>query len=193
MKRSFAARAATTRSRSRGRRLSIGTAMTVAVCSMAFASSALAQDPDESPTECSARAADYFAEEDLLPYAVWKEPRYYEDISEYDWWYREPVICKDLTGDGDREMIVWLRCCTGGSLSPWAIYEHNEAGQWEMAYGQVRNTVWQLKTVRRTVRTMQPSPYEGACTRYVRWKSVWWNGQRFRSKLGKRRRIRNPC
>lgn len=68
-------------------------------------------------------------------------------------------------------MIVRLVCCTGGSLSPWAIFKHDSSGQWRMAYARSRHRL-RLSARRRVVRTMLPAPYEGACTRYVRYREV---------------------
>jgi hypothetical protein len=149
--------------------------------------------PPPAPTQCNARAAAHFAANDLLPYAAEKYPSYYEDIAEGVDWGRAPLICRDLTGDRDREMIIRLQCCTGGSLSPWAIYRHDSAGQWRREYAQVKDTVFRLTVRRRVVRAMVPSPYEGACTSRVRYRSVKWNGARFKSSLSGRKRLRNPC
>jgi hypothetical protein len=149
--------------------------------------------PPPAPPNCNARAAAYFAENDLLPYAADKYPSYYADIADGADWARAPLVCRDLTGDSDPEMIVRLQCCTGGSLSPWAIYRHDETGQWRRAYAQVKDTVFQLSVSRRVVRTMVPSPYEGACTRRVRYRSVKWDGARFASSLSGRKRLRRPC
>jgi hypothetical protein len=142
------------------------------------------------PTGCTPRAAEYFAEEVLLPEARQRYPGYYRETEDADWTPR-PVICRDLTGDRDREMIVRLTCCTGGSLSPWAIFKHNKAGQWRMAYVQVRDTVFRLRVEGRVVRTELPAPYEGGCTRYVRWREVRWSQQRFRSRTTDREPVRH--
>jgi hypothetical protein len=109
-------------------------------------------------------------------------------------WSRVAPVCRDLDHDGDREMIVRLICCTGGSLSPWAIFTHDRSGQWRMAYAQVRDTVFRLSVRGRVVRTMLPAPYEGACTRHVRYRKVRWSGSRYRSQLTRRSRLaRTPC
>lgn len=145
--------------------------------------------PPPPPTSCSHRAAEYFADSELLPYAKRRYLRYYRGITG---WILT-VRCRDLTGDGEPEMIVRLRCCTGGSLSPWAIFKHDRAGQWRMAYAQIRDTVFQMRIRRRKVRTMLPAPYEGACTRYVRYRVVRWNGARFRGHLTRRERLPSRC
>jgi hypothetical protein len=87
-------------------------------------------------------------------------------------------------------MIVRLGCCTGSSLSPWAIFKHDSARKWRMAYVQVCDTVFRLSVRHRVVRTMVPAPYDGACTRYVRYREVRWTGSRFRSHLTRRSRVR---
>jgi len=145
--------------------------------------------PPPRPTGCTRRVARVMADDFLLPHAEERYPRYYKDAGEIEWGRVAPV-CRDLDGDGDREMIVRLVCCTGGSLSPWAIFKHDSSGRWRMAYAQVRDTVFRLSVRRRVVRTMRPAPYEGACTRYVRYREVRWNGSRFRSRLTQRSRLR---
>ena len=145
--------------------------------------------PPPAPTGCSKQAASFVADEFILPFARKREPRYYRDV-EPDMWQPAGPVCRDLNGDGDREMIVRLLCCTGGSLSPWAIFTHDRAGQWRMAYAQASDTVFRLSVRARTVRTMLPAPYEGACTRRVRYRTVRWTGSRFASTLT--RRVRAP-
>jgi hypothetical protein len=147
----------------------------------------VAPPPPPRPKGCSARAVQSMADEFLLPYAKKHYPRYYADIA--GWTPRAP-LCRDLDGDADREMIVRLLCCTGGSLSPWAIFTHDASGQWRMAYAQVRDTVFRLSIRRSVVRTMLPAPYEGACTRFVRYREVQWSGSRYRSRLTRRSRLR---
>jgi hypothetical protein len=86
-------------------------------------------------------------------------------------------------------MIVRLSCCTGGSISPWAIFKHDHNGHRRMAYADVKHTVWRLRVRRSVVRAMMPAPYEGACTRYVRYREVRWRGDRFRSRVKRRSRV----
>lgn len=143
--------------------------------------------PPPRPTGCSAQAAAVVADEFILPYANKHYARYYKGITG---WSPSAPVCRDLDGDGDREMIVRLLCCTGGSLSPWAIFTHDASGQWRMAYAQVRDTVFRLSVRRHRVRTMLPAPYEGACTRYVRYREVRWSASRFRSHITRRSRLR---
>jgi hypothetical protein len=152
----------------------------------------VAPPPPPPPTGCSARAADYVAYELLLPYAHKHYRRYYNMVGD-DAWGQPKRICRDLNGDGNKDMIVRLLCCTGGSLTPWAIFTHDQAGQWQMKYAQVRDDVFQMRLRGRTIRTMLPFPYEGACTDKVRYREVRWNGNRFRSKLTGRRHIKTRC
>jgi hypothetical protein len=72
------------------------------------------------------------ADDFLIPYAKKDLPSYYRDITGDVDWTRLGPVCRDITGDGHREMIVRLGCCTGGSLSPWAIFKHNppDSGEW---------------------------------------------------------------
>ena len=146
--------------------------------------------PPPRPSSCSRKAAAVMANDVLLPYAEKRYPRYYKGVTE---WEPSGPICRDLDGDGDREMIVRLLCCTGGSLSPWAIFKHDPSRQWRMAYAQIRDTVFRLSVRRRVVRTMLPAPYEGGCTRYVRYREVRSSSSRFRSRLTRRSRLRRAC
>lgn len=147
--------------------------------------------PPPPPNRCTDEAAEYMAHDRLLPYAKEHYRRYYRGIED-DWW-GVTRFCRDLDRDGDREMIVYLQCCTGGSISPWAIFKHDEAGQWRMRFASVKKTVFRIRFRGRTVRAMMPAPYEGACTRFVRYREVRWRGQRFHAKVTKRQRVRNPC
>ena len=142
------------------------------------------------PRGCSAQAVQALADDVLIPYAKRHYPRYYRGTGEgeIEWQARVP-ICRDLDSDGDRELIVRLICCTGGSLSPWAIFTHDASGQWRLAYAQIRDTVFRLSVRRRVVRTRLPAPYEGGCTRYVRYREVRWTGFRYRSRLTPRSRV----
>jgi hypothetical protein len=148
--------------------------------------------PPPYPTGCSRQAAEAVAQDFILPYARRRYPRYYRGLSADLWGVHGP-LCVDLTRDGDREMIVRLNCCTGGSLSPWAIFKHDASGEWRMAYVQVKDTVFRLQLLGRRVRTMMPFPYEGACTNRVRYRIVSWRGSRFRSRLTRRHRLPHRC
>jgi hypothetical protein len=53
------------------------------------------------------------------------------------------VRCRDLTGDGKRELGVLLRCCTVSSYSPFLIFR--PAGSaWEYRYGKSRMTIFRV-------------------------------------------------
>jgi hypothetical protein len=45
--------------------------------------------------------------------------------------------CFDLTGDGQREMLVQLLCCTVGSIDPWAIFTPH-GNRWHLAFSRVK-------------------------------------------------------
>jgi hypothetical protein len=138
------------------------------------------------PSGCSRAAAEYAMDSLLLPYARRHLRRYYRGITG---WFLTKRLCRDLDGDGDREMAILLNCCTGGSIGPWAIFKHGPDHQWRIAYAQIRETTWRLQVRGRTVRGLTPAPYEGACTRHTRWREVRWNGRRWRSRLSARHRV----
>jgi hypothetical protein len=52
--------------------------------------------------------------------------------------------CMDLTGDGEREMLVELGCCTGPSRDPWAIFVP-QAGRWRLAFSRVATNHFGLR------------------------------------------------
>lgn len=148
---------------------------------------------------CGRTAARELVDRDLLPRADEDLVEQYPDsmpwFAEADWSLR-PVLCRDLTGDGKREMITWMQCCTGGSPSPWAIFKRNADGGWSMAYHRALNTVWRVRVAGRTVRASSPAPYNGACTRFTRDRVVRWSGGRFRSELAvhrQRHRVDPVC
>src|SRR3954465_284352 len=93
---------------------------------------------------CTTAAADDAATAQLLPYADRHAPRFFGQYGgaaalRYE---RGTLLCRALTGDGDREMIVRLLCCTGGSPSPWAIFRHDANGAWRLAYAPANETVF---------------------------------------------------
>jgi hypothetical protein len=55
--------------------------------------------------------------------ATFAFPRYYRRITG---WALGWVLCADLSGDGRREMVVQQLCCTGGALSPYAIFRQEQ-------------------------------------------------------------------
>jgi hypothetical protein len=50
------------------------------------------------------------------------------------------VICRDLTGDGRRDMAVLMFCCTAASPTPVAIFR-NTGSRWAYAFGSTRRLV----------------------------------------------------
>ncbi|MFL5844196.1 MAG: hypothetical protein ACJ762_05840 [Solirubrobacteraceae bacterium] len=149
----------------------------------------VAPPPPPAPKTCSPAAADYVGEGILIPYAEKHYRRYYHRIT--SGWTRRGPVCKDLDGDGVREMVVRMVCCPGGALSPWAIFKHDSNGNWRIAYAQIRDTVLALAVRGRVVRVEIPAPYTGACTRNVRYRLVARHGSRFTSRLTARRHLRH--
>lgn len=146
--------------------------------------------PDERPQGCTREQAVVAGDELLLPYAGNVYPRYYSGITG---WALGHFQCVDVTGDGRREMIVELRCCTGGSLSPWAIFRSNANGRWRMAYAQVRDNNRGIRRTGRTVKARIVARYEGACTSVFRDRVVRWNGSRFTSRVSRAYRRGRGC
>jgi hypothetical protein len=82
---------------------------------------------------CNGSSADAAARSALLPYAERHAPKTYAGgIDKLDY-QRGALICRDLTGDGRREMIVRMNCCTGGAPTPWGIFTLDAAGAWRLS------------------------------------------------------------
>lgn len=161
----------------------------------ALLGSALLMPPAARAASCTAAEADAAAQTQLLPYADAHDKGFFDDFGGVEeMGYRRGLLkCRDLTGDGTREMIVHMQCCTGGSPSPWGIFKLDASGAWKLAYARAVDTVFRLQFRGRAVRAMQPAPYEGACTKFVRSRVVTWNGSRFRSRITRRTAVRAPC
>ena len=144
------------------------------------------------PSGCSRQAAEALTYDVLLPYAERRRPSYYRRITSRDSWFIRPPLCRDLTGDGERELIVKLSCCTASALSPWAIFMHDDIGAWHMVYARVDDIVFRLSVRGRRVRAQMPAPYHGGCTESFRFRVVRWAGSRFVSRVSRRRRLGNP-
>ncbi|HWT92829.1 MAG TPA: hypothetical protein VN238_07520, partial [Solirubrobacteraceae bacterium] len=68
------------------------------------------------------------------------------------------VICRDLTGDGAREMTVTLECCTVSSPRPLVIFG-SESGEWAARYalsGLKPHPVWNVKASGRAILFRSP-------------------------------------
>jgi hypothetical protein len=140
---------------------------------------------------CNTTSADAAARSALLPYAERHAPKTYAGgIDKLDY-QRGALLCRDLTGDGRREMVVRMNCCTGGAPSPWGIFTLDAAGAWRLTYARAADTVFRLTVSGHSVRAMMPAPYEGTCTRFVRYRVVTWNGKRYRSHVTARKRAPN--
>jgi len=54
------------------------------------------------------------------------------------------AFCRDLTGDGRREIVIWLGCCTVGSPDPWAILVKRR-GRWHVKFSRVNGNFFGLE------------------------------------------------
>jgi len=94
------------------------------------------------------------------------------------------VLCRDLTGDGRKEMVVLLACCGGNTVlsSPWAIFKADDRG-WRLGYSRPTGVVHDLKvSADSDVATKSPKygPNDAKCcpSAYI-YRSVHWNGTAF--------------
>jgi len=134
---------------------------------------------------CSRSEAQVVGDEQLLPRVDELYPAGYDGDAAARG-YSAEVLCGDLTGDGDREMIVVMYCCTGGSLQPWGIFRHDSRGDWALSYASPRDNLRRrLRLISRGVKAVTTARYEGGCTRRVRNHLVRWNGERFVGKLSR--------
>jgi hypothetical protein len=148
-----------------------------------------------SAEPCNRTAAQKVGDEQLLTYADEHAADFFDTYggaSELGYMVAK-VICRDLDRDGEREMAVQMTCCTGGSPSPWGVFRRDAAGDWELVYARAVDTVFRLTERGRVLRATMPAPYEGACTRFVRDRTVRWSSGRFRSRLEPRRRTGADC
>lgn len=167
----------------------------VVVLSALLASVLLAAPPARAAASCSSAQADAAARTQLLPYADAHDHGIYNQFggTAKMGYERGLLKCRDLTGDGTKEMVVHMQCCTGGSPSPWGIFKLDASGAWTLAYARAVDTVFRLQFRGREVRAKQPAPYEGACTRFVRYRVVSWAGSRFHSRLTHRTAAHPSC
>jgi len=159
----------------------------------------IAAPPPASPTPqpCNRAQAQRAAQRYLEPYAARTYPRYWRRIAPRHWltstgWSLRRVYCRDLTGDGQAEMIAHWLGPTGGAIDPWAIFMRDADGQWTMPYAQVRDTTYELTFRGRTVVAPKVAKYDGAFTDTFRKRYVRWNGRRFVSRLGRVYEVHNP-
>jgi hypothetical protein len=59
------------------------------------------------------------------------------DENVFDVFQLTKLTCADLTGDGKKEMAVYLTCCTAASPTPFAIFRP-DGDAWAMAYRSTR-------------------------------------------------------
>jgi len=100
--------------------------------------------------------------------------------------------CRDLTGDGTREMVVSLACCTVSSPDPWAIFMRRR-GRWRLAFSRIRTDNWGVTPGNyesdyangpSRMAVEEKLPVYGAsdalcCPRSFSYKYIVWNGRRF--------------
>lgn len=103
------------------------------------------------------------------------------------------VSCLDMTGDGQREMLVQLECCTVGSVDPWAIYTP-QGSRWHLAFSRVstnnfgttlavfRSTTTGIErpAVEEKIPVYDPDDFQGnCCPNSYSYKYTTWNGTQF--------------
>lgn len=145
--------------------------------------------PAHAAAPCSRHQANTVGRDQLASYASRNWPYFYgrRGIRDsFDEFVLRGVRCRDLTGDGRREMAAYFVCCTGGSPSPWAIYKLDRRGEWHLRFARVRKPVYRLAVRGRKVLARSPAPYDGAFTRYLRDLVVTWRGGRFAAHKGPR-------
>lgn len=143
------------------------------------------------PQGCTKAQGDTAAREQLLP-ALARRTDFFDGVDE-DWWTAYRVKCVDLTGDGEREMVVQLVCCTGGTPTPWGIFKHDSDGQWRLAYAPGLDNAYKFWTRGRNLYVRIVARYEGACTSVVRNRIVRWQKDRFKSRLTRKYKSGRGC
>jgi len=95
------------------------------------------------------------------------------------------VACRDLTGDGRREMIVLLGCCTVSTEDPWAIFTP-EGARWRLAFSRPRDQVWNRLEIRPNEVIVKSPVYArddaNCCPSAFAYSSALWNGTRFEAR-----------
>jgi len=97
----------------------------------------------------------------------------------------EQVACRDLTGDGQREMIVLLECCTISTQDPWAIFTPR-GRRWRLAFSRPRDQVWNRLEIRSNEVIVKNPVYarddSNCCPSAFAYSSALWNGTRFEAR-----------
>lgn len=164
------------------KRLPILVAATLVALAFGLTGPAFAQAAER----CTKQTAQRVGEEQLLPRVAEMKPGFYTDVAGDVEFAAENPLCRDLTGDGEPEMVVVMSCCTGGSLQPWGIFSRDDEGAWALAYAAPNDNLRRrLRLIRRGVKAVTTVRYEGACTRRVRSHLVRWNGRRFSGKTSR--------
>lgn len=100
------------------------------------------------------------------------------------------VHCRDLTRDGQPEMVVELVCCTVSSPSPWGILQRDGAGRWQAVFTRT-TTVFRLRVrggevVAKLPRYRRTDP--SCCPSSFRYEHVRWDGAAFVARTTRRAR-----
>src|SRR5690349_15051311 len=98
-------------------------------------------------------------------------------------WSIYKVLCADLTGDGNAEMVVWLRgyYSTEGSPTPWAIF-NGGSDAWQRKFARLDVNVWGLAVHGNEVIEKVPirKPNEpGCCPSQFRYHHFHWDGSTY--------------
>ena len=102
--------------------------------------------------------------------------------------------CRDLTGDGVREMVVELSGSTASSPSPWAVYQATGGGRPVLSFAEIKVSYTDVRIRGDSYPDIdlrvQQKYFTGnepnCCPQGARYRYVRWNGQAF--VYGKRRR-----
>jgi hypothetical protein len=97
------------------------------------------------------------------------------------------VICADVTGDGAKEMVVSLQCCTASSPSPWAIFKAG-SGRWALRYSRIKTITARLRVdphgdvEEKSPRYAPDDPF--CCPSSYRYVRAHWTGTAFTTLRG---------
>ncbi|MDT7784337.1 MAG: FlgD Ig-like domain, partial [Pseudonocardiales bacterium] len=73
-----------------------------------------------------------------------------------DYYVPGTVLCRDLNGDGIRDMTVLFQCCTVSSPSVVAVFAGTQTGRYRLAYMNSRDLVFGISLRRRKVLLRSP-------------------------------------
>jgi hypothetical protein len=96
----------------------------------------------------------------------------------------DELLCRDVTRDGRREMVVLLKCCTANTPTPWAIFARR-SGSWRPIFQVVSRkiSVSDLRVSKKgDVLEKLPRYEQGdavCCPSRYSYRVTHWNGSRF--------------